>query len=109
AVRRRRPSRLVDRRRPQTTRRDRRAPGLPRREELAPAVRAASERLPAQPLRRAAVALARIVASPRPELLPRAAGYARLSRIRPRLCRAASACGAPRSCPGHTRRDARAR
>ena len=109
ALRRRRPARLVDRRRPCATRRD----GAPPRHTTSARTRCcgsgAASRLPAQPLQRAAAALARVVAPARPQLLPRAARHGRLSGVRPRARRAATQRVAHRPRAGDARGDGGAR
>ena len=86
ALRRRRRLRLVDRRRPRAPDRDSAATRATTSRPRAWARFAKNAgRLPPRPLRRAAAALARVVAPARAQLLPRAAGHGRLSRVRSRL------------------------
>ena len=85
------------------------APRLRRRARRLGALREAAGRLPPRPLRRAAASLARLVAPARAQLLPRTAGNAGLSGVRPRLRGAAAPRGADRPGAGDARRDARAR
>ena len=78
---------------------------LRRRSRRVGSLREEPGRLPPRPFRRAAAALARVVAPARAQLLPRTAGNRRISRVRPRLRDVdANAPRASTACRSRTRR-----